>query len=148
MSSNTFSFLNVHATLAAPGGIIDLGAGAAVAEEGITINYVDDADILKVGADGSPMHSLNGSKAAKVTVRLLKTSPTNKKLADMFNFQRLSSVNWGKGMLRVSDVAKGDVATGQFAAFTKFPEVTYSKDGPVMDWEFNVGIMDIVLGDL
>ncbi|MDI8107039.1 PfkB family carbohydrate kinase, partial [Salmonella enterica subsp. enterica serovar Anatum] len=40
-----------------------------------------------IGADGEVMHSLHADKSGTVTVNLLKTSPTNKKLSLAYNAQ-------------------------------------------------------------
>lgn len=144
--SRTFSFLDVQVTLAGPGGVINLGAGAGNSEDGITFEYTEDADIMKIGADGSPMHSLNASKAGKATVRLQKTSPVNQLLQNMINFQRLSSLNWGKNVISLRDSARGDAYAATSVAFVKTPSNTYAKEAGVLEWEFNVGYMDAALG--
>lgn len=142
----TYSFLDVHAALAGPGGIINLASGAGAAEEGITCEFTEDTGKLVVGADGSPMQTLNASKAGKITVRLLKTSPVNQLLQNLYNFQRLSSVNWGKNVLTLRDIARGDVYGAQFVAFVKPPANTYGKDAGMLEWEFLAGLMDVALG--
>jgi len=141
----TYSFLNFNASLIGPGGAISLGAGAGIAEEGFDADYVEDANNMKVGSDGTPMHSLIASKAGKVVVRLLKTSPTNALLSAMYNFQRTSSANWGQNILTASDTVRGDVYTCQLVAFTKFPKNVYAKEGNMLEWSFDVGVMDAAL---
>lgn len=143
---NTYSFQQIHASLGGPGGLISLGSGSASAEEGITVDPLEETDMMKSGADGSVMHSLNPSKTAKVTVRLLKTSPVNNLLATLFALQRVSALLWGQNILSITDIARGDVYTCQSVAFTKFPSNTYAKEGGMLEWEFNVGIMDPALG--
>lgn len=54
----TYSFMDVSATIVGPGGIVDLGYGAATAEEGISIAYTEDKNLMTVGADGKVMHTL------------------------------------------------------------------------------------------
>lgn len=141
----TFSFLNTNASLIGPGGAISLGAGAGIAEEGITIEFIEDADHMKIGADGTAMHSLNASRAAKAMIRLQKTSPTNALLSAMYNFQRTSSSNWGQNILTISDTVRGDVYTCQLVAFTKFPKNDYAKEAGTIEWDFNVGTADPAL---
>jgi len=79
----TYSFKDVHATLAGPGGTISLGNGANVAEEGISCEQIEDKTSWQVGADGSVAYSLHAAEIFRVTVRLLKTSPTNQQLSQM-----------------------------------------------------------------
>lgn len=145
-SPNTYSFLDVEAAIVGPGGSFSLGAGAGAAEEGITVEASEELDAMTIGADGSAMHSLRANKSGKITVRLLKTSPTNAKLQAMQAFQRVSAANHGQNTLTIVNKVSGDVITGQLAAFARVPTNTYSKDGATIEWEFNVGIIDQALG--
>src|SRR5690348_2568388 len=100
---------------------------------------------MVIGADGDGMHSLNGSRAGKVTVRLLKTSPQNKKLMDMYNFQRTSSILWGRNIITITDRARGDLYVGREAAFIKPATNSFAKEAAMMEWEFNAVKIDGVL---
>jgi len=141
----TYSFLNFNASLIGPGGAISLGSGTGISEEGFSVEFTEEADNMKIGADGTPMHSLNASKAGKLTIRLQKTSPTNALLSAMYNFQRTSSANWGQNIFTASDTIRGDVYTCQLVAFTKFPKNDYAKEAGNIEWEFNAGIVDPAL---
>lgn len=145
MTVSAYSFLNCQATLSGPGGSIPLGNGSGAAEEGITIDNIEEKDLMTLGADGQIMHSLRASNAARATVRLLKTSPTNAQLMQMYNAQRLATGSWGQNVLTINDVARGDVENLTYAAFSKPPANTYSKDGAMMEWEF-MGTRDTTLG--
>lgn len=94
----TYSFMDVSASMTGPTGIIDLGYGAANAEEGITVAMAEAKNTMTVGADGEVMHSLHAGKAGAVTVTLLKTSPVNKKLSLAYNAQSQSSALWGNNV--------------------------------------------------
>jgi len=145
----TYSFLDVQATITGPGGSFSLGVGAAgVGEEGIAFEMIEEKNAMTIGADGEGMHSLRASKAAKVTVHLLKTSPTNKKLSDMYNLQTHSSALHGVNVITISNPQTGDQITCQQAAFVKHPNVTYSKDGDVLGWEFHAIKADTSLAGL
>ena len=65
-ASGVYSFMDVVATLTGPGGSIDLGYGAAVAEEGISIAQTEDRNMMMIGADGEGMHTLRAGKSAQV----------------------------------------------------------------------------------
>ena len=132
-----YSFLNVVATIAGPGGILNLAAGASVAEEGITIEAVEDKNVMTIGADGKGQHSLVASDAASVTVRLLKTSPINAALMLMFDLQSASSSLWGQNVFTIVDTARLDATVIQSAAFKKKPTITYAKEGGMMEWTFD-----------
>jgi hypothetical protein len=152
-----YSFADVAMTLVGPGGVIalgngtpnpavSLGFGAGVAEEGITIEYEQDRGKLDIGADGQPMHTLRTNASGTVTVRLQKTSPLNAVLMDMFNFQTLSSLNWGQNVIVVSDPALGDVVTCNSCAFKRPPNLTYAQDANTNEWGFLVGQILPTLG--
>jgi hypothetical protein len=141
-----YSFLNVVATIAGPGGILNLAAGAAVAEEGITIEASEDKNVMTIGADGKGQHSLVASDAATVTVRLLKTSPLNAALMIMFDLQSASSALWGQNVFTIVDTARLDATVLQSAAFKKKPTITYAKEGGMMEWTFDAISATSVLG--
>mgnify|MGYP001400230651 CR=1 FL=1 len=143
----TYSFTNIFATVTGPGGSFKVsGDGAGSAEEGITAEMDEDKDTQTIGADGEVMHSLHAGRAGKITFRLLKTSPVNNLLSQLYNFQTLSSLTHGRNVIRLTDVARGDVVSGREAAFARQPRVNYSKDGDILEWVFNVGKLDMLLG--
>ncbi|WP_285199455.1 phage protein, partial [Klebsiella pneumoniae] len=105
----TYSFIDVVATLVGPTGNIDLGYGAGAAEEGITIEMAGDKNTMMIGADGEGMHSLHADKSGTITVRLLKTSPTNAKLMAMYDDQTLDSGLHGQNVITVRNAKSGDI---------------------------------------
>lgn len=141
-----YSFLNIAATLAGPGGILNLAAGAAVSEEGITIERVEDKNVMVIGADGKGQHSLVASDACTLTVRLLKTSPLNAALMTMYNLQSASSALWGQNVFTLTDSGRGDFNVIQGCAFKKVPTLTYAKDGGLMEWTFDGIAANAILG--
>ncbi len=134
---STYSFLDVVAAIAGPGLIANLGSGAAVAEEGITIEPVEDKNVMTIGADGKGQHSLIASDACTVTIRLLKTSPINAILMAAYEFQTTSSSFHGRNVMTVTNPATGDVTTVQQAAFKKKPAITYAKEAGMNEWVFD-----------
>ena len=143
---STYSFLNVQATIAGPGGIINLGAGAANAEEGISIQRAGDKNNMIIGADGEGMNTLRADKSGQVTVRLLKTSPQNAKLMSLFNAQSLSSTLWGQNLITVAQAGQGDIHVARECAFKKVPDMNYKKDGDIVEWVFDAVKIDGQLG--
>lgn len=141
-----YSFLNVSCNIIGPGGNLNLAAGAAAAEEGITIENRVDKNVLTVGADGKGQHSLIADESATVTVRLLKTSPLNAALQVMYDLQTQSSAVWGINTISVSDLARGDVSVMQSCAFKKKATLTYAKEGGMMEWVFDCTTVTTVLG--
>ena len=142
----TYSFLDVNCAMTGPGGAVNLGVGASNAEEGITITPTEDIDTMTIGADGSPMHSLHADKSGSVSVRLLKTSPVNQKLTQMYAFQTASGANHGQNTISLSNAHTGDVITCQVVAFKRAPDLNFAKEGGFNDWIFNAGIIDRTLG--
>ena len=143
---STYSFKDVVAAINGPGGSINLAAGAGVAEEGITIEAVNDMNTMTIGADGTGMHSLSADESRNVTVRLLKTSPVNALLQNMYNLQRLSSVTHGKNTITIRDVARGDQVVLQKVAFKRVPTLTFAKEGGFNEWTFDAITSTTVLG--
>ncbi|MFS7244470.1 MULTISPECIES: DUF3277 family protein [Rahnella] len=143
----TYSFMDVSASMTGPTGIIDLGYGAANAEEGITVAMAEAKNTMTVGADGEVMHSLHAGKAGTVTVTLLKTSPVNKKLSLAYNAQSQSSALWGNNVFVVRNSASGDLVTIRSSAFQKQPDFANAKDGGTVAWVFDGGKVDELLGE-
>lgn len=142
-----YSFLNCQASIAGPGGFANLGAGAAAAEEGITIEAAEDKNVMAIGADGRGQHSLIASDAATVTIRLLKTSPVNATLMIMYDLQTASSALHGLNVISVTDSARGDLTICQNSAFKKKPTITYAKEGGMNEWTFDCIKVNTVLGN-
>ena len=135
--SNVYSFLDVNATIVGPGGAFSLGNGAATSEEGITVSASEEIGTMQVGADGQGQHSLHANKSGKITVHLLKTSPTNKLLMAMYNFQTASASAYGQNTIVINDSSRGDVITGMQCGFAKVADLTFAKDAGMNAWEFN-----------
>jgi len=142
----SYSFQQVAATLVGPTGEIDLGYGASVAEEGITLAMAGDKNTMMIGADGEGMHSLHADKSGTVTVRLLKTSPMNAKLQAFYDAQSLTPSLWGKNVILVRQLDSGDISTARSCAFKKKPDLNYKKDGDIVEWAFDAIKIDSVLG--
>ena len=80
---SSYSFMDTLNALTSDDGVVDLGYGAAIAEEGITFAMAGDKNTMTIGADGEGMHSLHADNSGQVTIRLLKTSPANAKLMNL-----------------------------------------------------------------
>ena len=143
----TYSFLAVAATITGVGGSFSLGSGAGAAEEGISYEMAEDKNNMTVGADGSVLHALHAGKSGHVTIRLLKSSPQNAKLQAMYDAQSLASKLWGENVITINNTAVGDTIACRQVAFKRSPSNTYAKDPNVMEWQFDAGQIDVVLGD-
>src|SRR5271157_2183390 len=145
--ATTFSFLDVVATLSdINGNSISLGYGAGVSAEGITVEMIADKDILTIGSDGTPMHSLIASNAATILVRILKSSPTNNQLSVVYNQQKFNPSLWGQNVLSIRDILQGDVITAETVSFSKQPTVNYQESAGTQEWRFLAGSLTELLG--
>ncbi|BBT72371.1 DUF3277 family protein [Klebsiella sp. WP8-S18-ESBL-06] len=143
----TYSFMDVTATLTGPTGAIELGYGSANSGEGIVTAMGGPKNTMTVGSDGEVMHSLHADKSGTVTVNLLKTSPTNKKLSLMYNAQSQSSATWGNNVIIIRNKVSGDFVTARSVAFQKQPDFSNAKDGNTVPWVFDCGKIDELLGE-
>ena len=146
--SGTYSFIDVVASFKGPGasGGFDL-SGAGVASEAIKVSMNGDADAMTIGAAGDGMHSLNASKAGRITITMLKTAPGNALLSAMYNYQMMSSAFWGQNQFSIKNPVTGDSVSAQAGAFVKRPDVVYDAAGPMLVWDFNFVEIDTILGN-
>jgi plastocyanin len=144
---STYSFIDVSASLVGPTGVIDLGYGSATSDEGISISMAEAKNTMTSGADGEVMHSLHAGKSGTLTVTLLKTSPTNKKLSLAYNAQSQSSALWGNNVITVRNSASGDTTVARSVAFQKQPDHANAKVGNTVAWVFDCGKIDQLLGE-
>lgn len=145
MPGGTYSFLDVVGSITGPGGNFNLASGAGNTDEGITIEYKDDKNVQTTGADGTVMNTLHASKSGQITVRLLKTSPVNAQLSEMYNVQSQGSAYWGLNVISIKNPISGDAITATYAAFKKHTPITFDKDGRHNEWTFDA-VLDVSLG--
>lgn len=141
-----YSFQDVAAAIVGVGGSVNLGAGSAVAEGGITVEATGEKSTMVIGANGDGMHSLAADNSSTVTVRMLKTSAVNAILQLMYELQTASSVLHGRNVITIRDIARGDVVTLTGVAFKKRPTLTYAKEGGEIEWTFDAANTTVVLG--
>ena len=79
-------------------------------------------------------------------MRLLKTSPANAQLMAMYDAQSLSATVWGQNTITISQSAAGDLHTCRSVAFSKKPDMHYVGEAGTVEWVFNAGLIDGVLG--
>lgn len=142
----TYSFKDVNAAISGPGGSLNLGSGAGNSEEGISIVPVGDKNVMQIGADGQGQHSLVAGEASNVTVNLLKTSPVNALLMQMYNYQTSSSVLHGRNTIVVSDLGRGDFISLEQVAFKKAPDINYVIEAGINAWTFDAIVTNRNLG--
>src|ERR1039458_10278722 len=104
MNLRTYAFQNIVAAIAGAGGGFPLGYGSGNADGGITCEYMEEKGIGTVGADGAIMPTLRASKLGKLSVNLLKTSPTNGMLSALYAAQSINPSFWATNTITVQDV--------------------------------------------
>jgi hypothetical protein len=140
-----YSFLDITASISGSGGSFSLKGGNA--PEGITVVADNDTTETVTGADGAIMHSLmEQGKTATVTVTLLKTSPVNAQLQQLYNSQSQSSATWGDNVISISDIVRGDDITVSDAAFIRQADANYAASAGTMAWTFRGKITSKTLG--
>ncbi len=107
---------------------------------------IENKNTVTIGADGEGTHSLHAGKGGTVTVNLLKTSPTNRKLSAMYNAQAQSSATWGNNIILIRNTASGDTFAARGCAFQKHPDFNNAKDGALVPWVFDCIKVDPLLG--
>lgn len=144
----TYSFGDVKMTIIGPGIAASVGGdGAGSAKEGITIEPTEDKDVMTLSADGAAMHSLVLANPAKITIRLLKTSPINALLNAAYNLQKSVSGLWGQNAFVLTNVQTGDMTSCLQTAFSRHSGLTYGTEGGINAWEFLCGNYQPILGN-
>lgn len=143
--ASTYSFLSVQATIAGPGGIVDIGSTSGAADEGVTVSPAK-RNTMSTGASVDVMHSLQAQKSGTISIRLLKTSTINAQLSLMQALQQANPALHGINIITVTDTSRGDLVTAANVAFSGPPTLAYSKDGGMNTWEFECGQIDELLG--
>lgn len=131
-----YSFIDIHCSLVGPGVNLSLGYGAGNAEEGISIEYLEEQNTMMMGADGSGAHSLHASRAGRITIRLLKNSPRNSAMSQAWATQISNSLLHGQNVIALSNINTGDQYTCDQCAFSRKPPNNYAKDANILEWEF------------
>jgi hypothetical protein len=142
----TYSFLDIQCAIAGPGLVANLSAGVGQADEGITFAFNGNINTTTIGADGEGMNTLRSDRSGTVTVRLLKSSPTNQILSAALAFQRTSSAAHGQNTITLFDRNKGDVVTAEGVAFNKVPDLNFGKEAQVIEWQFSAVKISPTLG--
>lgn len=142
-----YSFLDVQAAISGPGGNFPLsGDRVGIAQEGISITPTGDKNVMLLGADGAAMHSLVADASGSITVTLLRTSPVNRLLQNLYNLQAKSSAAWGRNTITIRDIARGDTVTCQEVAFAKAPDKVFAQEGGTIQWTFHAGKIESQIG--
>ncbi len=139
-----YSFGDVTAAIQGPSGSVSLSE-KGIANEGLSVEPAERVSTT-YGADGSWMHSLHKAKGGKIRIRCMKNGKINGLLSKMYAGDQASSANTGQNIISVRNPVVGDSWTAIGCAFTGLPTTVYNTEGPALEWVFNVGMVDGVLG--
>jgi len=142
----TYSFLDVVATISGPTGSANLAKDAGASDEGISFEATGDKNTMQIGGGGAGQHSLHADKSGRVIVRLLKTSPINALLHQMYDIQTTSASLHGQNTIVCQQKASGDITTATQVAFKRKPPISYQKEAGTIEWEFDAIRIETVLG--
>lgn len=140
-----YSFKDITASLAGPGGTIVIGIGSGAADEGITVERSEDRNTMQTGADTHVTHSLHAANAGTVRLRLLKTSTTNGLLLNMLKLQLAVSALHGRNVISIQDTVRGDKVTCTEVSFAGEPALAFGKVAQVQEWTFHAGHVEATL---
>lgn len=136
-------------SISGPGGWVLLGLSQdeqqGVAEEGISVERVEDRNSQLRGTSGEVINLLSASMAGVIRVRLLKTAPSNGVLMEMFKIQRGDGSRWSKNLISIEDKTRGDKLVAAEAAFMGEPVIVWGKIATVQEWVFLAGSIDETL---
>lgn len=142
----SYSFQDVAATISGPTGSANLAYGAGATDEGITFEMTSDKNTMEIGAGGTVQHSLHADKSGRAIVRIQKTSPINAVLHQMYDIQTSTATLHGQNTIVCQQKSSGDVTTARQVAFKRKPALSYQKEAGTIEWEFDCGMIDTVLG--
>lgn len=138
-----YSFVDVSATFSCPGGIVRLGNGAAVADEGISVEKAEDYNTMIVGTEGDILQCRHSGTHGTIRIRLLKHSESNGQLMNIM--KSLKGSEWGIGNFSVRNRSNGDSVSAAEVAFTGPPALVFGKIAGMLEWLLHAGHIDPVL---
>lgn len=146
----TYSFLDVALSISGPNISATIGGtGTGSAEEGFSVMFEEDSDVMTQGADGSVMHSLTAALRGRIELHILKTSPLNAQLSSAWALDRLNgSQQWAKNQLSVRNPVSGDTYSANECGIRKHADNNYAMRGNILTWVFNCSKIDPALGSL
>lgn len=136
-----YSPLDVHATITGPGGMISLGMGSGLAQDGITITQSEPTNSMQVGLDGSVCHNKSESSAGTIAFSFLGVSKAQDQLLKMYNLQERvpGSLMHGKNVITITNNATGETIVATECAFQNISATGYKKEIDNATWTFDCG---------
>lgn len=98
------------------------------------------------GADNTGARIHNGNRSANVVLSLQQTSPSNDVLTRLLQKDVRSRRNEGLFSVMIKDASGRTVATARQAYITRLPEVTYTNNMSVREWNVYAYNSEIFVG--
>ena len=113
----------------------------------VTITYNADAFATVVGARGDVTRSKSSNRTARVTVRLMQTSPSNDLLSTIHNLDLSSPNGAGVFTLAIRDSATGrSVYAAVSAWIVKFPDTNFDATDTPREWVIETDRLESFIG--
>jgi hypothetical protein len=107
--------------------------------DAISVEYNGDRETKVVGADGNVVRVVSANKAATVTLRLQRGSPT----AAAFRAWKKTTIKpLDQQPFRIRDIAAGIVHQSLIAWIGPEPAPSFSPDAPVEEWTIECAAFD------
>lgn len=98
------------------------------------------------GADNTGARIHNGNRSANVVLSLQQTSPSNDVLTRLLQKDVRSRRNEGLFSVMIKDASGRTVATARQAYITRLPEITYTNNMSVREWNIYAYNSEIFVG--
>jgi len=98
------------------------------------------------GADNTGARIHNGNRSANVVLSLQQTSPSNDVLTRLLQKDIRSRRNEGLFSVMIKDASGRTVATARQAYITRLPEITYTNNMSVREWNIYAYNSEIFVG--
>ncbi|QJD54319.1 hypothetical protein [Aminobacter phage Erebus] len=134
MKSSAYSMKNVAVTVDGQA-VLGLWDG----DDAVSIEPLDDAGAMLVGADGSSIFSQSANEGATITVRLQHTSPAHRLLHQRWARQRARGVRIVGFPISVIDVDSGEGGSTDQAFIQRGPTDQKGKNAVNREWVLVTG---------
>lgn len=112
--------------------------------DAISIEREGDEESVQVGVDADVVRVINGSRVAKVTVRLQGGSPANTMLRAQRALRNPVLPQGDHGAFELRDLNSGTLVTSPTAWISKEPLPGLSAEAPVFEWEITCAYLQTI----
>jgi hypothetical protein len=105
--------------------------------EFITIEFPESFTLQK-GSDGDNTRSRTNDTTARVTIKLMQSSPSNDILSALYNADRLARNGAGVGAFMVKDNQGRSLYVAPACWIVKHPDVSFDREAQPREWVIDV----------